>query len=44
VHLIIDNVSSLPEVHGVDNLIVSILFITVKILGLTTVATVMEDQ
>jgi hypothetical protein len=38
VHLIIDNMSDLAEIDGVDDLVVSVFFISVKILGLTTMA------
>ena len=44
VHLIIDNVPSLPEVHGVDNFVIPVLFITIQIFRLTSVTAVVEDQ
>ena len=37
-HLIVDNMSDLAEIYRVDDLIVSVLFVAIEILGLTTVA------
>ncbi len=35
VHLIIDNVSRRPKVDGVDDFVVAIVFITIKVWSLT---------
>jgi hypothetical protein len=37
VHLIIDNMADLAEIDRVDDLVVSVLFVAVEILSLTTV-------
>lgn len=36
-HLVVDNVSDLAEIHGVDDLIVSVLLVPIEIFGLATV-------
>lgn len=38
VHLVVDNVTSGPEVNRVDNLVVPVLLVTVKVFGLSTMA------
>jgi hypothetical protein len=38
VHFVVDDVADLTEIDGVDHLIVAIFLITVKVLGLTTMA------
>jgi len=37
VHLIVNNVACRSEVDGIDDFVMSILFIAIKILGLPTV-------
>ena len=37
-HLVIDNMSDLAEIYRVDDLIVSVIFIPIEILGLAAVA------
>lgn len=37
-HLIISDVACLPEVDGIDNLVIAIVLIAIKILGLSTMA------
>ena len=43
-HLVIYDVSSLPEVDRVDDFIVAILFISIQILCLASVSRVMEEE
>lgn len=38
VYLVVDNVSGLPMINGVDDFIVAIIFIAVEVLGLATVS------
>lgn len=38
VHLVVDNVSSLAKVDGVNDFVVAVLFVAVQILGLSTVS------
>jgi hypothetical protein len=35
VHLVIDNVSCCPKVDGIDDFIVSIIFVAIKVRSLT---------
>lgn len=37
-HFVIDNVSDLAEIDGIDDLIVAVLFVVIEILSLTAVA------
>lgn len=37
VHLVIDNMSDLAEINWVDDLVISVFFISIKILSLTAV-------
>jgi hypothetical protein len=41
-HLIIDNVSRRPEIDGVDDLVVAVIFVTVQILSLSTMSYVLR--
>lgn len=43
-HLVIHDVPDLPKVDWVDDLIVSVFFITIQILSLTAVAGVVEKE
>jgi hypothetical protein len=36
-HFVIDNVSCLSEINGIDDLVVSIFFIAIEVLSLTSV-------
>jgi hypothetical protein len=38
VHLVVDNVTDLSEIDRVDDFIIPILFIAIKIFGLTSMA------
>ena len=38
VHLVVDDVADLPEVHGVDDLVVAVGFVAVEVLGLSAVS------
>jgi hypothetical protein len=38
VHLVVDNVAGSAEVDGVDDLIVAVFLVTIKILGLAAVS------
>jgi hypothetical protein len=38
VHIIVDDMSGCPEINWVDDLIVSIVFVAIKVFGLTAVA------
>jgi hypothetical protein len=44
VHFIINNVSSSAEINRIYDLIVAIILVAIQILGLTTVARVMEEK
>jgi hypothetical protein len=37
VHLVVHNMSNLSEIDRIDNLVVAIFFVTIKILGLAAV-------
>jgi hypothetical protein len=37
VHLVIDNMSNLAEINWVDDLVITVLFISIEILSLTAV-------
>jgi hypothetical protein len=43
-HLIVDNVTGLPEIDGVDDFIVSVIFIAVQIGCLTTMTYSLSDR
>jgi len=44
VHFIVNNMTSCSEINGINDLVISILFISVEILGLPAVSRVMEKQ
>ena len=44
VHLIIHDMARMAEVHRVDGFVVTVTLITIQILGLTTMAGVVEEQ
>ena len=43
-HLVVDNVTGCAEIDGVDDLIVAIIFVAIKIFGLTSVSCAMLEH